>query len=198
MRILKVSIIIQSLLGLITGKYGKVLLGLALGSGILFSLYTYIHVVEKRAYTKGVKDTEYQVMFKAAKDAEKQQALLLKQTQEIDLLRHQLDKQQVIYQQHYEKGKQDAEAKANAVIRDIESKYRRLSISVKDNRSQVTGTSTSATNTIRRAELSTESSRFLIGLATKADNAIRELNLCKQTLHETRKTVDRYNKLIKK
>lgn len=161
-------------------------------------------------------DKQYQLGYKTAEDVthekyrileldirNKLTQLTVKHQQEVNQLQQQMAVNQSEYQKQYEKGKQDAEKQANRVIDELRNNAKRLSIETRRERTCHTGTTastdtSSAGSAVGRTALSERSARFLIQQATQADNTLRELNLCKQTLWETRRMIQLYNQSLNK
>jgi hypothetical protein len=87
----------------------------------------------------------------------------------------------------YQKGLQDEKAKKDRVIDDLRRDNRRLRIAVKPDSctdgsggsgSGVSGAATGGRDGETRAELSVEASGFLVGLASEANEVVRQLTAC--------------------
>ena len=183
----------------------KPLLYITLGVGLAVLFKIWYHFITTSYYNDGFKKAEaevtarYEARIKEANDL--RQAQFDKMETELRNARAEVQNEIRNSQSKYEQGKRDAEQKAKTIIDDVLADNRRLRIDVTRERSETTCTraTTPSTNTGRtseRATLSARSSKFLIELATSADNAVRELNLCKKTLHEHRRLVEDYNRRL--
>lgn len=130
---------------------------------------------------------------------ESNQKYLLLQAQNEKLVNDLKQKNELNYQE-YLRGKEDGQAMASRMLDEHVSGSKRLYIYVdqpRDTSARVTTDSRHPRSTDTRAALSARSAEGLIGIAQRADDTQRELNLCKKTLWEYRNTIKDYNDQLK-
>lgn len=91
----------------------------------------------------------------------------------------------------YQKELQDEKAKADRVVSDLRAGNKRLRIAVADSAcgSETGGTASGSGGRDggTRAELSGEAAEFLVGLASEADQVVRQLQACQEIVKRDRK-----------
>lgn len=204
MRISIVNIILQFLMSSVFSKISKKTLVITLSIVVVIAgLYSYYIVAKQMAYNAGYKAASVSYEIKLNQVYEDYNKLVKAKQKQADELTASLAKLTIQSQKDYEKGYQDAENQAHRIISDHIARINRLSIEISELKSRPNSThspssrnSVSVTRTERRATLSKRSAEFLVGQATKADQVLEQLNMCKTVLRKTHETVVQHFKNI--
>lgn len=198
-----ITIIFHAVSTCLKNKSLWIILGIVvLSCGLYFGHRHAVNNAFHKGLNKGVQETttKYETLITQAKEKQRQKEQQLRQ--DVETLRQQIEYNQIQYQKDYENIKEKAKRETENRLAHLKSINRRLSIEIDTRRmyshsTRSTAGTASTRHTPTRAALSERAAGFLIGQAVEADDVLLKLNLCKQTLNETRKIVSDYNLLLK-